>query len=120
MYDESKSRLGNDKAKDLIGTIITEVGLFSCKEGFLPLASDEKDLESFIKYYKDFERNNVIFDVVGEGKKRFETRIKRCLIYETFNDLGIPELVPYVCEVAITYFKEYHPHIQYKKNTYDC
>ena len=71
---------------------------------------------SFARVYKAFERKNIVFDVVEESKERFEILVKRCLIYEAFNELGIADLTQWMCDIAFEYFSCYHPNMTYMKD----
>ena len=74
------------------------------------------DLTDFIKIYKDFEINNIVFDVIEESEEKFEIVIKRCFIYESFNELGLEDLTKWMCDIAFNYFSNYHPKIKYIKD----
>lgn len=115
LYNELQKRLGTDRAKEVMRRVIIKSGQ-SFVTGFAPLAPSDKDLTNFTRIYKDFEKNNVIFEVIEESESRFEIRITRCLIYEAFRDFGVEDLIPCICDVATTYFNSYHPNIQYTKD----
>ena len=83
--------------------------------GFRKLNPGEK-LGDFVKIYKEFERNNILFDVMEENDKRFEIEIKRCLVFEAFNELGVPTLTQWMCDIAFDYFSRYHPQMKYEKD----
>jgi len=115
LYKELQKRLGDDKAKDAMRRVIINSGQ-SFVGGFTPLDPDAKDLANFIRIYKDFEKNNILFTVVEESEKRFEIKITKCLIYEAFRDFGLEDVIPCICDVATTYFNNYHPNISYTKD----
>jgi len=83
--------------------------------GFTRLNPGEK-LGEFVEIYKEFERNNIVFDVIRETDERFEVEIKRCLIFEAFNELGVPALTQWMCDIAFHYFSRYHPQMTYEKD----
>jgi hypothetical protein len=83
--------------------------------GFKKLRPGES-LKDFVDIYKEFERNNIVFDVIEETEGRFEIEIKRCLVYEAFNELGIPALTQWMCDIAFQYFSRYHPQMTYEKD----
>ena len=83
--------------------------------GFTLLGVDG-DLTDFAMVYKKFEANNVVFDVIEESRQKFEIVLKRCLIYEVFAELGIGDLTRWICDIAVDYFEDYHPKIEYVKD----
>jgi hypothetical protein len=54
--------------------------------------------------------------VIEKNDKRFEIEIKRCLVFEAFNELDIPALTQWMCDVAFRYFSQYHPGMTYEKD----
>jgi hypothetical protein len=83
--------------------------------GFTRLGPGEK-LSDFVSIYKAFESNNIVFDVLEQNDERFEIEIRRCLVYEAFNELGVPGLTRWMCDVAFHYFSRYHPRMTYEKD----
>ncbi len=83
--------------------------------GFTRLGPGDK-LSEFVAIYKAFEINNIVFDVIEETDKRFEIDIRRCLVFEAFNELGIAALTQWMCDIAFHYFSRYHPHMTYEKD----
>ena len=114
IYGELQRRYGTPRGTELMRAILMNVapGFFS---GFTPLGPDD-DLTDFIKVYKSFECHNLVFDVIEESKERFEIVVRRCLIYESFNELGMAHLAPCICDSAFTYFQSYHPRLKYMKD----
>ena len=114
MYKELKRQLGTEKTNEVMHTVLMRGGQAFFR-GFTPLGADG-DLMDFVTVYKDFEANNVVFDVIEESHQKFEIVIRRCLIYETFMELGIGDLTQWMCDIASDYFNGYHPRIQYTKD----
>ena len=83
--------------------------------GFTPLGPRD-DLLVFANIYKEFESNNIVFDVIEETEGKFEIVVSRCLIYEAFRELGMEELTKWTCDLATEYFNGYHPRIRYVKD----
>jgi hypothetical protein len=54
--------------------------------------------------------------VIDETDKRFEIEIRRCLVFEAFNELGVPALTQWMCDIAFHYFSRYHPQMTYEKD----
>ena len=115
LYGELQKRLGRGKAMEVMQSVIVKSGQ-AFVTGFAPLEPDEKTLTNFIGVYKNFEKNNISFDVIEESERKFEIKITRCLIYEAFKEFGVEDLAPCICDVATTYFSGYHPNIEYTKD----
>jgi hypothetical protein len=47
--------------------------------------------------------------VIERTEKRFEVRVMRCLFHEFALSLGIPEIVPMVCQIDNAVFNSYLP-----------
>jgi len=114
MYKELERQLGTEKTNEVMHTVLMRGGKAFFR-GFTPLGPDG-DLMDFVAVYKDFEAKNVVFDVIEESHQKFEIAIRRCLIYETFMELGIGDLTQWMCDIASDYFSGYHPRIQYAKD----
>ena len=83
--------------------------------GFRPLEQGET-LRDFAGIYRAFERNNVVFDVIEESDTRLEIVVTRCLVFEAFQELGVPGLALWMCDIAFRYFSRYHPQMRYDKD----
>lgn len=114
MYKTLERRYGQARTDEIMREVLLEGGNVFFR-GFRRLAPDEM-LGDFVGIYKAFERNNIIFDVIEETERRFEIEIKRCLVFEAFNELGAPTLTQWMCDIAFNYFSRYHPKITYEKD----
>lgn len=114
LYKELQGPYGTPKANEIMREVLMRGGKAFFR-GFTPLGENE-DLVSFARVYKTFESNNIVFDVVEESKEKFEIVVKRCLIYESFNELGIADATQGMCEIAFQYFSGYHPRMTYMKD----
>jgi len=114
MVQMLEKRYGKAYTDELMREVLLEGGNVFFR-GFNQLGPGEK-LVDFTKIYKAFEPNNIVFDVLEETEGRFEIEIRRCLVYEAFNELGIPSLTHWMCEIAFHYFSHYHPHMTYQKD----
>lgn len=114
LYKGLQSRYGTPWTNEIMHEVLIRGGKVFFR-GFTLLGHDE-DLMSFARVYKAFEKNNIVFDVVEESKERFEIVVKRCLIYESFNELGISDVTQWMCDIAFEYFSGYHPRMTYMKD----
>ena len=114
LYKELQGPYGTPKTNEIMREVLMRGGKAFFR-GFTPLGENE-DLVSFARVYKAFESNNIVFHVVEESKEKFEIVVKRCLIYESFNELGIADATQGMCEIAFQYFSGYHPRMTYMKD----
>ncbi len=114
MYQILERRYGKARTDEIMRDVLLEGGNVFFR-GFRRLGPGEK-LGEFVEIYKAFERNNIVFDVIEETDKRFEIEIKRCLVFEAFNELGVPALTQWMCDIAFNYFSRYHSQMTYEKD----
>jgi hypothetical protein len=114
LYKGLQRRYGVPRTNEIMREVLMRGGKIFFR-GFTLLGQDE-DLMSFARAYKAFEKNNIVFDVVEESKERFEIVVKRCLIYESFNELGLADVTQWMCDIAFEYFSNYHPRMTYMKD----
>ena len=114
MYQIMERRYGKTRTDEIMRNVLLEGGNVFFR-GFRPLGPGEK-LGAFVEIYKAFEPNNIVFDVIEETDKRFEIEIKRCLVFEALNELGVPALTQWICDIAFNYFSQYHPQMTYEKD----
>ena len=114
MYQMLEKRYGKARTDEIMKEVLLEGGNVFFR-GFTRLGPDEK-LSDFVEIYKTFECNNIVFDVIEETDKRFEIEIKRCLVFEAFNELGVEALTQWMCDIAFHYFSQYHPKMTYEKD----
>lgn len=114
LYEELLKRYGEEKTLNIMQALLIECGPIFMR-GFKSLGPDE-NLKDFIPIYKEFESQNLMFDVIEESDSHFEIRVKRCLIYEAFKELGLESITQWMCDVAFLYFSNYHPKMKYFKD----
>ena len=114
IYQMLEKRYGKARTDEIMKEVLLEGGNVFFR-GFTRLGPGEK-LSEFVAIYKVFECNNIVFDVIEETDNRFEIEIKRCLVFEAFNELGVPALTQWMCDIAFHYFSRYHPQMTYDKD----
>jgi hypothetical protein len=114
MYKMLDKRYGKTRTDEIMKEVLLEGGDVFFR-GFTRLGPGQK-LGEFVGIYKAFECNNIVFDVIDETDKRFEIEIRRCLVFEAFNELGVPALTQWMCDIAFHYFSRYHPQMTYEKD----
>jgi len=114
MYRRVEKIFGQARTDEIMQMVLLAGGDVFFR-GFTKLDPGEGLLD-FIRIYKQFESNNIIFDVIDESDQRFEIEITRCLVFEAFNELGVPSLTQWMCDVAFGYFSRYHPCMTYEKD----
>jgi hypothetical protein len=114
MYQMLEKCYGKTRTDEVMKDVLIEGGDVYFR-GFTRLGLGEK-LREFVVIYKAFEKDNIIFDVIEETNKRFEIEVKRCLVFEAFNELGVRSLTQWMCDIAFHYFSRYHPKMTYEKD----
>ena len=114
MVQELKRRYGTPRTNEVMRLVLMGGGQVFFR-GFTPLGPGD-DLRTFAAVYKDFESQNIVFDVIEESDKRFEIVVRRCLVYEAFQELGMVDQTQCMCDVAFEYFSSYHPRMRYAKD----
>jgi hypothetical protein len=114
LYEKMIHQYGEEKTLDVMQKILKRCGPIFMR-GFKRL-DPNNDLTNFIPIYKEFESQNLIFDVVEESPERFEIIVKRCLIYEAFKEIGLEKITQWMCDIAFIYFGNYHPQLKYSKD----
>ena len=114
LYDALQTKYGKERADTVMVKVLSQVacGFF---KGFTPIGPGEK-LPAFSKVYQAFENNNLVFEVIEDSEEKLEFVVRRCLINESMNELGMGHLAPHICDFAFEYFKSYHPNIEYLKD----
>jgi hypothetical protein len=108
------ARCGRERTAAIMRDMLMQGGKAFLR-GFAPLGPRDNLLD-FAGNYRAFERKNVVFDVLEESPLRFEIEIRRCLVYEVFQELGLGELSGWMCDVATDYFSTYDFRISYNKD----
>jgi hypothetical protein len=114
MYQAMEKRHGEKRTEEVMRDVLLQGG-DTYFRGFTKLGPQEK-LGRFVEIHKAFESKNILFDVLVETDSRFEIEIRRCLVYEAFNELGVPGLTKWMCDIAFEYFSRYHPQMTYEKD----
>jgi hypothetical protein len=114
MYHMLERRYGQLRTDLIMKNVLLRGGHVYFR-GFTPLGPGER-LREFAQIYKTFERRNIVFDVLEENDTHFEIEIRRCLVFEAFNELGVPALTRWMCDIAFHYFSRYHPQMSYAKD----
>ncbi|MBN1533038.1 MAG: L-2-amino-thiazoline-4-carboxylic acid hydrolase [Spirochaetes bacterium] len=114
LYRKLQGRYGKARTDEIMRDVLREGGYVYFR-GFRRLGPSE-GLRDFAGIYRAFERNNIVFDVIEETDERFEIQVRRCLVFEAFNELGAPALTQWMCEIAFHYFSRYHPRMTYEKD----
>lgn len=114
MYKFLKQRYGSLRTQEIMKKVLMGGGQVFMRH-FTRIGQNDR-LTDFIPIYKAFESQNLMFDVIEESEEKFEVEVHRCLIYESFKELGIEPLTQWMCDIAFEYFNSYHPSIKYKKD----
>ena len=114
LYTEMRQHYTEEKTLDVMHRILVQCGPIFMRS-FKQLGPNE-DLSNFISIYKEFEKQDLIFDILEESPKRFEIIVKRCLIFEVFKELGLEKIIRWMCDIAFLFFVKYRPKLKYSKD----
>lgn len=114
IHKELQNKHGAQRTNEIMHEVVMKGGQVFLR-GFARLGPRD-DFTDSARTYKEFERRNIVFDVVHESKDKFEIVVRRCLVYESFRELGIGDLTRWLCDIAYAYFESYHPRVKHVKD----
>lgn len=112
VYINLKKRLGQRKALEIMRIALLTGGVAQQSLLFDPIHT-ERTFDNMIEKELEINRTGTTrwntLEVVERTNTRFEMRITRCLFHELAVSLGIPEIVPMVCQIDNAVFNSYLP-----------
>lgn len=73
----------------------------------------ERNFQNLIKYQKQTNENGITrlntMEIIEESEKKYEFNITRCLFFELFSYLKVPELTTIMCSIDNAIFNTYLP-----------
>jgi hypothetical protein len=112
VYLNLKEKIGQRKALEIMRIALLTGGLAQQNLLFDPVHT-ERTFDNLIE--KELEINHTgttrwnTLKIVERTSQRFEIRIVRCLYHELAVSLGIPEIVPMICQIDNAVFNSYLP-----------
>lgn len=112
VYLNLKEKLGQHKAFEIMRIGLLTAGVAQQNFLFDPVHT-ERTFDNLIQKELEINRTGTTrwntLKIVERTGHRFEIRITRCLYHELAVSLGIPELVPIVCQIDNAVFNTYLP-----------
>lgn len=101
-----------DEAFRLTRACILVSGLSVQQANFRNVEKD-RTFKNLIKYQQETNRNGITrlntMKIVEESEKKYEFNITRCLFFELFSHLKVPELTTIMCSIDNAIFNTYLP-----------
>ena len=112
MYIRLKSKVGQEKAYEIVRAFVLPIGL-AVQQGNFRNVESPRTFENLIAYQQRTNREGPTrwneMEVVEQGDQKYEFRVKNCMFHEFYTQLGIPELTKLMCEVDNVIFNTYLP-----------
>lgn len=120
MYQALRSRLGKDKAFQIVRKILVPIGCDAVRKRLNSLdLSGLQGMERLMKF-NDFMQTN---DEAKHNTREYLIQndqvchyiIKRCVVHDFFSEAGTPELTRLICEVDQVFFPEAFPDFHFDR-----
>ena len=112
MYIRLKSKVGQEKAYEIVRAFVLPVGL-AVQQGNFRNVESPRTFENLIAYQQRTNREGPTrwneMEIVEQSDQKYEFRVKNCMFHEFYTQLGIPELTKLMCEVDNAIFNTYLP-----------
>jgi len=112
IYIRLKKRLGQQKAYEVVRAMVLPIGL-ALQQGNFRCVEAGRRFENLVTYQQRTNREGVTrwntMKVLEQTTDRYEIQVSRCLYFEFFNTLGIPEMTRMMCAVDNAIFNSYQP-----------
>jgi hypothetical protein len=112
VYLNLKEKIGQRKALEVMRIALLTGGLAQQNLLFDPVHT-ERTFDHLVEKELEINRTGTTrwntLEIVERTRRRFEIKIVRCLYHELAVSLGIPELVPMICQIDNAAFNAYLP-----------
>ncbi len=112
MYIRLKEKIGQEKAFEIIRASVLTSGLAIQQANFRNVEA-ERRFDNLKKYQQRANKEGSTklntMEIVEESEQRYEFRVTRCLFYELFTYLKVPELTSIMCSIDNVIFNSYLP-----------
>ncbi len=112
LYIRLTKKIGQKKAFELIRATVLTSGLAIQQANFRTV-EDGRCFENLIKYQQKANREGSTklntMEIIEQSKTRYEFRVTRCVFYELFTYLKVPELISIMCSIDNAIFNTYLP-----------
>lgn len=112
LYIRLKEKIGQEKAFEILRVGILTSGLAVQQVNFRNV-EEQRTFKNLKKFQQQLNKDGITrlntMEIIEESKNRYEFRITRCLFYELFTYLKVPELTSIMCSVDNAIFNTYLP-----------
>ncbi len=112
LYSRLINKIGQEKAFEIIRAGILTSGLAIQQESFRNVEAP-RTFENLIKYQQKTNKEGITrlntMEIIEESENKYEFRITRCMFYEIFTYLKVPELTQIICSIDNAIFNTYLP-----------
>lgn len=112
LYLRLKERVGQEDAFEILRAAVLTSGLAVQQATFRNVESG-RTFENLKRFQQQANREGSTrlntMEIVEASERRYEFRVTRCLFYELFDGLGVPELTTIFCSIDNAIFNSYLP-----------
>ena len=107
-----KGKIGQVKAFEIIRTSILTSG-FAVQQANFRNVEENRSFENLIQYQQRANNEGSTklntMEVIEQSEKKYEFRVTRCVFFELFTYLKVPELTSVMCSIDNVIFNSYLP-----------
>ena len=112
MYIRLKNKIGKEKAYEVIRATILCSGLAVQQANFRNV-EDERVFENLVKYQLRTKNEGITklnqMEIIEKAEDRYVFKVTKCMFYEFFKYLEVPELTRIMCSIDNAIFNSYLP-----------
>ena len=112
IYIRLKEKIGQEKAFEIIRASILTSGLAVQQANFRNI-EENRSFENLIKYQQRANNEGSTklntMEIIEQSERKYEFRVTRCVFFELFTYLKVPELTSVMCSIDNVIFNSYLP-----------
>ena len=112
IYIRLKEKIGKEKAFEIIRASILTSGLAVQQANFRNV-EENRSFENLIEYQQRANNEGSTklntMEIIEQSEKKYEFRVTRCVFFELFTYLKVPELTSIMCSIDNVIFNSYLP-----------
>lgn len=112
LYIRLKKEVGKDKAFEIIRATILCSGLAVQQANFRNVEA-ERTFKNLVKYQKRVKNEGTTklnkMEIIEETESKYVYKVTKCMFYEFFKYLKVPELTTIMCSIDNAIFNTYSP-----------
>jgi len=112
LYIRLRRRVGQEKAFEIIRACLLTIGLSIQQANFRNVEA-KRTFENLKKFQQKTNKEGITklnaMEIIEESDRKYEFKVSRCLFFELFTYLKVPELTSIMCSVDNAIFNSYLP-----------